>query len=96
MEFKSTLKKKEEEFKGNAKRLRDAGIPIPSSVITINEIVRKSPKFLYTLNYAIDNAKTIQPSIEQEDLRIAVVLQLALCSQLIHHLIEDNILKIVE
>lgn len=96
MEFKSSLEKKSKEFKSDAKRLKDAGITAPPLIPKVNEMIRKSPKFLFTLDTAIDNAKTIQPSIGEEDLRIAVCLQLTLSSQLVYNLIEADLIKMVE
>ena len=96
MEFKSTLEKKSKEFKDNAKRMKDAGMTVPPLIPRVNEMIKDSPKFSFTLDTAIDNAATIQPSIGEEDLRIAVCLQLTLCSQLVYNLIEANLIKIVE
>ena len=96
MVFKSTLERESEKLRGSAQHMRDTGIEVPKLVLEVNKMVSKSAKFSYTLDEAVDVAKTIQPSITEEDCRIAVCLQLTLCSQLIYNLIEEGKIKIAE
>ena len=96
MEFKSTLERTSERMKAEVKRLHNAGIEVPPLVLAVNKLIENSPKFQFTFDCAIKNARTIQPSMSEEDCRIAVCLQLTLASQLVYNLIDANILKIVK
>jgi hypothetical protein len=96
MEFRSTLEREKERLTTDAKRMEDIDIEVSPLVLTVNKLIRNSPKFSFTFNQAINTVKTIQPSITEEDCRIAVCLELTLCSELIINLIEDGLLEIKE
>lgn len=96
MEFKSTLEREREEMAARHKQAIDSGMKIPPMVLDVNNLIKNSPHFQYTFNEAIKTVKTIQPSITEEDCRIAVCLELTLCSTLIYNLIEDGLLIIKE
>jgi hypothetical protein len=96
MEFKSTLERECDKLVAIGKEMRDNNVEVTPLVLAVHKLIEESPQFLYTFKQAIDTVKTIQPSITEEDCRIAVCLELTLCSTLIYNLIEDRILEIKE
>jgi hypothetical protein len=96
MEFKSTLERESDRLVFISRKMRDSNIGVTPLVITVQKLIKESPQFSYTFKQAVDTVKTIQPSITEEDCRIAVCLELTLCSTLIYNLIEDGILVIKE
>jgi hypothetical protein len=96
MEFRSTLERETERVLGKVRHWEENGEKASPLVDKVFELLVKSPRFNDTYLTAVHVAKTIQPSITLDDCRLAVNMQLALCCDLVLHLIEDKLLIIKE
>lgn len=58
------------------------------------EVIINTPAFFHTCGRAKHIAEVIQPSIMEDDLKVAVTLQLAMACELVHNLIKDGVLAL--
>ena len=96
MEFRSTLERETERILKKVRHLEENGDKAPPLVDKVFKLLVESPRFDDTYSTAVHVAKTIQPSITLDDCGLAVNMQLALCCDLVLHLIEDGLLKMKE
>lgn len=96
MEIKSTLEKTKEEWLNRRKEVEEATKDRQPELTNIFNLVERSESAKWLVRSAVTVASTIQPSIMEEDLRIAVVMQCAQATQLVYNLVEEGLITIVK
>ena len=94
MEFESTLKREVKQIDNRMKDAKAKGYKEPPEIKEVFDLVKDSMAFLIARVKTIEVARCIQPSITNEDLKIASDIQLATASQLMLNLIKEGLISI--
>ena len=98
MEVRSTLEREKERMLNNVKERRAAGLneADDARAALVGNLIRKIPTFEQSFQRVIKTVRVIQPSIGEEDCRIATCMILTHCSDIVDKLLKSNLIKIVK
>ena len=87
--FESTLQRERDEILKRASKIDTAQY---RENIKEADIITNTPAFLSAHKRAEHIAKVVQPSIMENDLRIAITMQLAMACELVHNLFKEGVI----
>ena len=96
MEFKSTLERAKERYNLRIDQAIAKGYKEPPEIEEIFNLIKDSKSLLKTRTKTIEIARNMQPSITDEDLKIASDMQLACASFMLLSLIKEGLITIKE
>jgi len=94
LEIESTLERTRKRLLATIDMTEALGMKEPEDVTRILKLSKDSEAGHMTHRRTIEVAKIIQPSITEEDLRIASSLQMAVACDFLHHLVQEGLVTI--
>ena len=96
MEFKSTLKRETERITEKVEQARANGMKEDPLIKKVFKLVIDAKCYIRMYARAVYIAKTIQPSIADDDCKKAADMQMALCSNVLLQLVKEELINIKE
>jgi len=98
MKFKSTLEDRRDKIRDRVALLKAVGMNENDEAHAekINSLIRSIPRFNGIVGHINETVHTIQPSINDEDCKIAVAFILSSCSEVVSELIKEGMVEVVK